>query len=446
MPQKRTSLIDLERIRQRLVALVRIPSITGGEDEAIQRVADWLQEAGAEVDYWHDGMGSILRDPRYPGHEVERAWVPVVAGVVRGDRPGPTVLLTGHVDVVPPADYTQWHHDPFSGVEQDDWVYGCGSADMKGGLVAALEAFEAFVSGPREFSGRVVFIAVPAEEDSGLGTLAAIRRGWHAEAAIIPEPTVRDGRPELVVAHAGGMSVTVQVQGLSAHASQRMAGHNALELFYKLHQAILEDERAINEAEEHSLMRALGMPYPTNVGIINGGAWSSSVMDTVRAEVRIGIALHESADQAFERFRTALERVAKEDPWMREHPPVIKRRAAGFGSCQTALDHPLVDAIRDASDRVFGEPAGAVAVPYGCDMSGWLRLAGVPTVLYGPGDITVSHSPNESVSLHVTEGVARALVLATEALLERDVEELREAGEATLRMNGTAPQENASRR
>jgi acetylornithine deacetylase len=436
MAKRRDHLVDPDRLRERLVALVRTPSITGSEEEAIQRVANWLQESGAEVDYWNDGIGALQRDPRYPGHEVERAWVPVVAGVVRGDRPGPDVLLSGHVDVVPPGDYSQWDQNPFSGHEDGRWVYGCGAADMKSGLVAALEAFDTFATGPRNFGGRVIFIAVPAEEDSGLGTLAAIRRGWRADAAIIPEPTTRKDQPEIVVAHAGGMSVTVQVQGRSAHASKRTAGVNALELFYKLHQAMLEDERSLNEAEQHPLMRELEMPYSTNVGIVSGGNWSSSVMDTLQAEVRIGVPLHESVDEAFERFRAALERVASEDPWMRDHPPTIKRRATGFGSSQTSQQHPLVDAMRSASENVFGNPAPTIGVPYGCDMSGWLRLAGVPTVLYGPGDITRAHAPNEAVSLDVTAGVAQALVQATETLLEYDVEELRRLGEETARLNG----------
>lgn len=444
MAMRRSNLIDADRLRDRLVALVRTPSVTGAEDEAIQRVANWLQEAGAEVDYWHDGIGALQRDPRYPGHEVERAWVPVVAGVVRGDRPGPDVLLTGHVDVVPPGNYDQWDQNPFSGYAEGASVYGCGASDMKSGLVAALEAFESFTAGPRNFGGRVIFIAVSAEEDSGLGTLAAIRRGWRADAAIIPEPTTRDGQPEVVVAHAGGMSVTVQVRGRSAHASKRMAGVNALELFYKLHQAMLADERAVNEAEQHPLMSDLDMPYPTNVGIVSGGNWSSSVMDTVQAEVRIGVPLHESVDQAFERFRSALERVAKDDPWMRDNPPIIKRRAAGFGSSQTAQQHPLVEAMRSASEAVFKRPTPTIGVPYGCDMSGWLRLAGVPTVLYGPGDIAEAHAPNETVSLEITEGVAHTLVQATENLLESDVEQLRRAGEETARMNGYEGPSSAS--
>lgn len=83
----RTSRIDSDRLQERLVDLVRIPSVTGDEEAAIRRIADWLSAAGAEVDYWYDGIAKLVADPAYPGHEIERAWLPVVAGMIRGTRP-----------------------------------------------------------------------------------------------------------------------------------------------------------------------------------------------------------------------------------------------------------------------------------------------------------------------------------------------------------------------
>ena len=418
---RRTSLADADQIRDRLVSLIRIPSITGQEDAAIAQIADWLQELDAEIDYWNDGIASLQRDPRYPGHEVERAWAPVVVGVVRGDRPGPSVLLTGHVDVVPPGDYGPWNDEPFSGVTRDDRIFGCGSADMKSGLIAAMTAFAAFASGERNFPGRVVFAAVPAEEDSGLGTLAAIRGGWHADAAIIPEPTVIDELPELVIAHAGAMSLKVEVPGRAAHASKRLQGESALDHFITLLDAMRADERAVNARETNPLMTAHKLPYATNVGIIHGGRWSSTVMDSLEAQVRIGVALDESVDQAEQRFREAIAAACRNDPWLSANPPRITRLAAGFGSAATDADHPLVTTMVEAAEEEFRQTPAVTAAPYGCDMAGWVRLAGIPTVLYGPGRLDVSHAPNEWVSLESTYRVARTLIRATERLLEADI-------------------------
>lgn len=415
----RADLIDTQRLRERLVDLVRIPSVTGDEEAAIRRIADWLSEASAEVDYWYDGIGKLVTDPDYPGHEIERAWVPVVAGMIRGTRPGPTILLTGHIDVVPPGDYSQWTHEPFAGVVEGDRLYGRGAADMKSGVIAALEAFETFARGPRDFAGRVVFVAVPAEEDSGLGTLAAIRRGWIADAAIVTEPTEKDGYPELIVAHAGAMSCVIEINGLSAHASRRLTGESALDHYLAVHAVLREGERALNEREHHPLMRNLKLPYATSVGTIHGGQWSSSVMDRLEVEVRIGVALDETTGDAKTRFENMLAEGLADDPWLASNPPTVRWRAAGFGSAATREDHALVTALGKAGTGVFGIAPTISAAPYGCDMSAWVRIGCVPTVVYGPGDIKQAHAPNEWVSLGTTEKVARTLVDTTEQLLTR---------------------------
>lgn len=417
---ERAALIDADRLRERLVDLVRIPSVTGDEEAAIRRIADWLSEAGAEVDYWYDGIGKLVVDPDYPGHEIERAWVPVVAGQIRGTRPGPTILLTGHVDVVPPGDYAQWTHEPYAGEIEGDVLYGRGAADMKSGVVAALEAFETFIRGPRDFAGRVVFVAVPAEEDSGLGTLAAIRRGWVADAAIVTEPTEKNGQPELIVAHAGAMSCKIEINGLSAHASRRLMGENALDHYLAVHAVLREGERALNAGERHPLMRNLKLPYATSVGTVHGGEWSSSVMDKLEVEVRIGVTLDETTADAKARFERTLAEGLASDAWLAANPPTVHWRAAGFGSAATREDHPMIGALCDAGAQEFGGAPTISAAPYGCDMSAWVRIGNVPTVVYGPGDIEQAHAPNEWVSLSNTVKVARTLVRATETLLAAD--------------------------
>jgi acetylornithine deacetylase len=425
MAEQRTKRVDEDRLRERLVNLVRIPSITGDEEAAIRRIADWLSESGAEVDYWYDGLAKFVTDPAYPGHEVQRAWVPCVTGMVRGQRPGPTIVLTGHVDVVPPGDYAQWTHEPFAGAVDGDRLYGRGAADMKSGLVAVLEAFETFVRGSRDFAGRVVLVAVPAEEDSGLGTLAAIRRGWVADAAIVAEPTEKAGLPEIIVAHAGAMSARIEISGQSAHASRRLTGENALDHYLVVHQALREAETSLNESESHPLMRALKLPYATSVGTIHGGQWSSSVMEKLEVDVRIGVALSETTAEAKVRFERSLAGAVAGDPWLSRHPPVVHWQAAGFGSAATRGDHPLVAALIEAGAAEFRTEPAVAAAPYGCDMSAWVRVGNVPTVVYGPGDIERAHTTDEWVSLDTTARVARALVGATEYLLACDPEDLR---------------------
>lgn len=414
--------VDSRRIRRRLVDLVRIPSLGGAEEAVVSRIGEWLVRTGAEVDLWSDPATELREHPDYPGHEIQRAWVPVVAARVRGSRPGPAVLLTGHVDVVPPGDWNQWTLEPFSGAVEGDRVYGRGTSDMKSGIVAALEAFELFARGPRNFSGQIFFVAVPGEEDSGVGTLAAIRRGYRADAAVVTEPTVSGEIPSIVIAHAGAMSVTIEVPGIAAHASRRHLGESALEHYFAIHEALRREEARVNAAETHPLMRAFHMPYPTNVGVIQGGSWPSSVMDQLRVDLRVGVALGETVKEAEARVRRAVAEAAERDPWLASHPPTVRVVARGFGSASVDESHPLVAALGEAAEDVLEKPAPVTGAPYGCDMAGWVRLAGIPTVLYGPGDIELAHGPNEWVSLSRTRRVARVLYEMARRLLDEDEE------------------------
>ncbi|HJL20539.1 MAG TPA: ArgE/DapE family deacylase [Sandaracinaceae bacterium LLY-WYZ-13_1] len=420
-PLERETLVDRERLLSRLVELVRIPSVGGEEEWAVQRVADWLHAIpGVEVDLWHDDQASLQLLPDYPGHEVARATVPVVAARLRGSRPGPAVLLTGHIDVVPPGDPTAWTREPYSGVLEGDRLFGRGACDMKSGVVAAMEVMEAFAA-DYDFPGQLIFIAVPGEEDGGIGTFSAIKRGWSADVALIPEPTSAEGRPRLVVAHAGCMILNIQVPGKSAHASQRTLGENALDHYFVIHQALKQHETEINEAEDDPLMKMHDMPYATNVGIVQGGAFASSVMDSLSVDVRVGVTLSETLAQAEERIRGVIDRAAQSDPWLRHNPPVVSVVTRGFGSARTPLTHPLVSSLSEAAEHVWGQEPVPRAAPYGCDMAGWVRLADVPTVLYGPGDLEWAHAADEWVSVDEMERVAKVLTRGAQHLMETQI-------------------------
>jgi len=429
--------VEADRIRERLVDLVRYPSFDGFEENVVVRIADYLQEIGAEVDVWHDDAVTLAALEGYPGHEVPRATIPVVAGRLRGNRPGPAVLLTGHVDVVPPGDLAQWSADPFSGVVEGDRLFGRGSCDMKSGLVCALEVLDVFAK--RDFAGQIVFVAVPAEEDSGVGTLSAIERGWRGDVAILPEPSTRDGLPSIVTAHAGAMGVSIFVPGRSAHASVRTSGECAFEHYLKIHDHLRRDEEALNASEDDPLLKALGMPYATSVGRVAGGTFISAVMDGLLVELRMGVAVSETVAEAEARIRRAVDRACDDDPWLADNPPVVTVTSRGFGSARTPVDHPLVKTLRGAHEAEFDAPPTVRAAPFGCDMAGWVRRAGVPMVIYGPGNIELAHAPDESVSLDSCARVSRAMCLATERLLESETIEAIGGGGASVVVEGGRP-------
>jgi len=207
--------------------LVRTPSVSGSEQEvAIQHtLARLLAAEGLETDLWQLPLEALAAEAQFPGMEVARqqAWGLVARLPGRGG--GQTLMLNAHVDVVPPGDPAAWTTgEPFSGRLEDGRLYGRGACDMKGGLVAAVWAMRALRRAAISLAGDVLLACVVGEEDGGLGSYALLRRGWRADACVIPEPTSL----ELVPACAGALTFRLRVRGHATHASRRTEGVSAL--------------------------------------------------------------------------------------------------------------------------------------------------------------------------------------------------------------------------
>ena len=404
------------RIRQRLIELLRVPSFTGEEGDAVALLAGWLAALpGVSVDHWEQPIAELESHPNYPGREVERTMVPGVAALLRGRRPGPRRVLTGHVDVVPVG--AGWTRAPFGAEVEGERIFGRGACDMKGGVISALEAFTVVAEAHRlgvdaaaDFAGELLFVGVSGEEDGGCGTLSAIVRGWTGDEVVIAEPTHQRGVPTIVIAHGGALTYTLTVAGRSAHASKRLEGESALDHFWTLCDAMRRGEMELNAAETEPVMRALGLPYPTSIGRVQGGEWSSSVMDKLWAEVRVGVSIHETIGEADARFRQTVLGACQGSPWLMAHSPGIERTGAAFASAHLSPTDPLVHSLAAAAASEWTSSVELAGAPYGCDMALWLRAGGASTVVFGPGDVALAHAPDEWVSLREVEEVARVLV------------------------------------
>jgi len=407
----------MDSITQRTRELLRVPSVTGDERAAIDLVTSWLEPVADEVDQWVTPMAELEADPAFPGWEIERDDVPVVAARVGGNRPGPTVVLTGHVDVVPVGDPRTWTRDP-AGEMEGDVLWGRGAADMKAGLVSAVEAFTEVATGDRNFAGELRFVAVPGEEDGGTGTLAAIRRGWTGDSVILTEPTSGPVGPQVVVAHGGALTYTIEVEGRSAHAATRLLGESAFDHFITVYEALRELEEDLCDGETNPAMAALDLPYPTTVGVVRGGVWASNVMERIFAEIRVGVSIDETIAEAEARFERTLREAVSGDSWLDSHPLQIDRTGAAFGSSSIDKGHRLVAVIREVAESVTGAQPGCVGVPYGCDMALWIREGGAACVVYGPGDVSHAHAADEHVSLTEAKTVSRVLTQTVRRLMD----------------------------
>jgi len=191
--QKALDSIDLEGLISCLQDLLRIPSVSGSkeENEAQYWFAEKLRQSGLDVDLWKIPIAETRADAAFPGWEVDRAEAVGLVGTW-GDASGRTLVLNGHIDVVPPGDLAQWvskDGGPYSGARRDGNIYGRGACDMKAGLVCNLFAVKAIQAAGIQLKGRVQLHSVVGEEDGGLGTFATLRRGYRGDAAIITEPT-----------------------------------------------------------------------------------------------------------------------------------------------------------------------------------------------------------------------------------------------------------------
>jgi len=399
--------VDPATVADDLLALCAIPSVTGSETAARDHLARSLYTAGLDVCAWDADPATLAADPAFPGMEVPRTTLPLVAGTLRGSRPGRRLLLVAHTDVVPPGDPTTWTTPAFAPDIRAGRVFGRGACDMKSGLVAALAAIRAVSNavGPSGLAGEVVLVGVPSEEDGGAGTFAAIRAGYVGDAAVIPEPT----RLEIVTVAAGAITFRLTVPGRAAHASTRHEGVSALDNLELLHAALRADEAARNAAETRPEMRALGLPYATIIGTVRGGDWPSSLPDRLVAEGRYGVRAGQTAAAAEVELRAVIDAACAADPWLRDHPAMLDVWGGRFSSCEVPVDHPLPVGLAEAAGAVLGRRPSLVGVPYGSDMRLLINEGGTPCVLFGPGDVRVAHAADEHVALAEVVACARTL-------------------------------------
>ncbi|HEX5824241.1 MAG TPA: ArgE/DapE family deacylase [Candidatus Limnocylindrales bacterium] len=411
--------VDRPALIEDLQTIVRIPSVTGSEEAVQVDLAARLAAAGMRVETLSPDPAGIRADPAWPGEETVRTALPLVIGRL-GRSGGRRLVLSGHVDVVPPGDPATWTDDAWSGEIRDGRLYGRGACDMKGGVAAILAGVRALVaSGAAErLDGELVVAFVPGEEDGGQGTLAAIRAGVTGDMAIITEPSNLD----IVVAHAGAITFRLTVPGRAAHASQRREGVSALDNLFVVLRALEVDETRRNAAESDPLMTVLGLPYPTIVGIVSGGEWASTVLDRVGCDGRYGVRLGQSPADAAADLRAAIDTANGSDPFLREHPATVEIVGGQFGSGRVPSDHPLPVGLARAVEAVGGRRPELLGEPYGADMRLFINEGDTPCVIFGPGDVKVAHSADEQVPLDEVETCARVLAawVADELVREAD--------------------------
>lgn len=399
--------IDPDGLLATLADLIAIRSLSGEETAAQEYIADFLQRKGLETDIWELDFDALRRHPAF-STEVKRPGALGVVGMLGENAGGRKLILNGHVDVVPAGNPANWRYPPWQATIVERRVYGRGACDTKGGLACALHATEAIHKAGVRLRGQLIIEPVVGEEDGGVGTLAAVLRGYRGDGAIVLEPT------ELIVApaQAGALSFKVTIAGLSAHGCVREEGVSAIEKFHPIHQALLALERSRNQINSDPLYARYQLPYALCIGRVEGGDWASSEADWLTFQGRYGVAPGEDLDQARESFEKAVAEAARADPWLREHPPRVEWWGGQFYPARIPVDHPLVATVTAAFTEATGDPARIEGMTYGADMRLLVDEGQTPAMLFGPGDVRVSHRPNEFVPIDDLLKATRTLIIA----------------------------------
>ena len=357
-------LVDVDRIVDATRALVATDTQNppGRERPAVDVARTLLEELGAELKEVEPVTGR-----------------PSLVGLVgRGDGSRPTLIVNGHLDTVP-FDARAWTHDPLGGELDGGRLFGRGTADMKGGIAAAIEAVR-LVAAAGELSCDVVFHLVADEEVGGaLGTKVLLEQGLiNGDACIDPEPTSMG----VCIAERGLLQVAVTVTGVPAHASEPHRGVSAIEKAARLVLAL----HGADYGEDHPL---LGRPS-SNVGMIEGGSGINVVAERCTIKVDRRVLPGATEDTAVASLRRRIE--AADDDLDYEIETLM------FGEASQMDDaEPFLARFQRAYAAELGAPGPVIGMQFTTDARFVRNQAGIPAVVCGPGELDQAHRVDESV-------------------------------------------------
>jgi acetylornithine deacetylase len=378
-----------------LQVLVQENSTRGNESSTQAIVIEKCRQLGLSLDIWEIGGDELRNNPAYCCDRQNFDGNPNLVAVLKGTGGGKSIILNGHIDVVPVGDEKNWEHDPFSGRIECGRLYGRGATDMKGGNVALLMAMEALIASGIKLKGDVIFQSVIEEESGGVGTLSAVLRGYHADGAIIPEPTNMKIFPK----QQGSLWFRITVKGKAAHGGTRYEGVSAIEKSVMVIERLQTLEKDRNAKITDPLFENIPIPIPINIGKIISGEWPSSVPDKAFIEGRMGVSPDETIVAAKMSMEKCLQGLNERDDWFRENPLKIEWFGGRWLPGSLDHNHPLLTALKNSFREIKGEPPIIEASPWGTDGGILSTVGNTPVVVFGPGITETAHDANEYIVL-----------------------------------------------
>jgi len=406
-----------------LAELTSHPSTRGNEQSAQDFMASELGERGYEVDRWNVDVADIAHLPGFSPviGNYEDAVNVVGTHRTQGGN-GKSLILNGHIDVVPEGPLDMWNTPPYQPRIEDGWMYGRGAGDMKAGLASNLFAIDALRHIGFAPAGDVFFQSVVEEECTGNGALACLQRGYKADAALIPEPF----EEKLMTAQVGVLWFQVHLKGIPVHVAYAGSGSNAIEAAIPLIAALHAMEHRWNEADRrHPDYAHHHHALNLNVGKIEGGDWTSSVPAWCVFDVRMGLFPGQNLEDAKREIEAVVAEAAHLHPFLSNNPPEIVYHgfhAEGYALSEDRSEGAAqaITALESAHHRVTGLALDKIATTATTDARFFGLYADTPALVYGPRAEAI-HGFNERVDLESVRRVTQttALFIASWCGLEK---------------------------
>lgn len=392
---------------------------------------DWLngQFRGMgfdEVDYW------------FPDENQKR---PNVVAIMKGKGKGRSLILQGHVDVVPVPDseLELWKSDPWKGTVRDNNVYGRGAGDTKGGNTAMIWAAKAIMDCGIKLQGDLLVESVIGEETQEgetIGSADTVKRGHRAQFAIVSEPT----NCEIHTESPGVFLFELYVQGKSAHTASRnqvifpqrygidvgmTVGVDAISLMKMFLDLFERLELQWNQRWRGKVLGGGGYPVPMdkqgvglftiNPSFIEGGTYIGSVPGYCKLTANVWYPSWLKVDDIIAELKERVHALSQTDDWLRENPPQLRAPVIqSWRPFSVSVDFEGVKVLASSYEEAADEKAIHSGFRATCDAT-WLNENGVPAATFGPGGLELGvHGPNEYVPIE--EVIRCAKVYALTAL------------------------------
>jgi acetylornithine deacetylase len=373
-----------------LCELIKIPSTRGFEGDAARMAHARFLEVGDKCELVPID-DSIMEDPDYdfPLPDFSYADTPQVEVRIKGSGGGKTIVFNTHLDVVPPS---EGQENPFSPYEKEGRIYGRGSVDAKG-QVATLYALALLLREKGwQPKGDLLFHLVVEEENGGNGTLAMVRRGVEADAAIVLEPS----ELKVIAAVRGAMWFQLRIFGRATHSGNVQGRVSAVDKAYVAIHALREYHDNLLAASRHlPLFDVYPDPMPLTIGQFDAGTWPATVPAEAVLKGLIGFLPNKTRLEVQHELEQAIRECG--DEWLRDNFEITFPMLRNDGNALPA-DHPLVSAMCASVERM-GQEAVVDAMRAACDAWQYANVVGIPTLVFGPGSLGVAHSADEHIAV-----------------------------------------------